>query len=1038
MEHKKFSKALRFCILTTISIFTLSGCSSGGDITDRLNKAIYNDVIPTPENILDFAVAGKNYTINDLGLTTDEKNAIKYYKDNPIRFVDTPFLASDEYINYENENYSISNQAYDIRLIEEFFDLKIETVTVDTTSEVLSTISSGDADIISEFVYSDNRAEYIDFVSTPSVDRPKYYYSSSDSNNAFIELLKLNEVDRVVGVDDEYSEISSEFIEAYGLQINVYTTPSAAFSDMENGVIKGYISGEIDNKFYSKYNVTDITRYNTNKTYSVAYAKNNEQLEHLANAVSKLLTIDSRQNYNELKRKLHITMGTYLTDEEISAITNYDNAPLKVEMQVASFPDSYIDSNGKWAGIAVDSFEYRAKLLGLNYEIVTPDDSTFENILDNLGQNGNAPSSDVAAGIWYTNERTEFLDFADPLTEVNFLLVGREDSEDVTTLDEISALEIGITKDYGYKDIVLDLSFSPYKEYIEFDTEKELIEAYINGDVEYFMIAERHLELYKAQYKLYDIDVKYAFEDNTYLTYGFSKSLYSEYLVSAFNKVGEIDSVTRYIENYDISPSIATIIELENRIATRNVLFVTFAILLISSLVISVQFYRKKVASKKEARTDKLTEIGNRRAFFEDGGNIDLSDYKIAYVDLSNFKTANDVYGHHIGDLILKVVARRLNNINKDAKAYRIGGDEFVVLAKASAQIDLDRAIAKVSEPIHEKTEISNITQLQQNSSSSIYDYKITFACGVMDLSKFPDFNDLDVVLKYVDLAMYDAKKNSDNSSSFVVVNEDFMKKFDRMKEIEFEVVSRKMKDIFCPVFQPLLDVKSGKIVGYETLVRYKSDLKLSPPQFLQVVKNCGKLKDLDLFIFEESICLLNELISTKILPKDALASSNFGPLTMSGIRIEEVDSILNKYNITKDNIYIEISEESILSVDTLLNIHKLKDGGYKLAIDDFTAGNSSLSFLSELDVEIVKLDQQLLKANSDNYSSNDRHMIIYDSVTELSKKLGFKIVSEGVETKKQLDIISNFNVDIAQGYYIARPLIKDDLIELIKKTNEK
>lgn len=1037
MNLSKISITIMLIIVSITSLVMLNGCFEVSDHYGYYDKASYNDVIPTVDNILELSVQNKDYTLNDLNLTKDEKRAIEYYQNNTVNFIDLSVARTEDYLTYNNEQYSISNYAYDIALIETFFGIDIDAQIIDNTSDVIEALNKGTADIITEFIYSDSRAEYINFVDEASVNRPKYYYSKNTENrNAFIDLLNLNEEDRNIGVDSDFRELSQSFIDSYGLQVKTYSSIDSAVDAIESGEIEGYISSSINPEYYSKYRASDISRYNVSKTYSVAYKNNDEKIEDLATAIHKLLNIDSRQSYNELKSKLLISNGDYLTNGEKDAIAYYKNNPLKVEMPVALFPESYLDDNGLWAGIAVDSFEYRAKLLGLNYEIVTTHDSTIDNIMNNIGANGGNATSDVVVGMWYTEERAKYIDFSEPLLDVNFVLVGRNDAPLVGSLDEISNLEIGITKNYGYVDIILDVAFSPDKEYIEFDEEMDLIDAYRNGEIDYFMVAERHLDVYKSQFQLYDADIKYSFDEKSYVTYGFSKNQYSADLVSALNKIGNFDTITRYVKNYDVTPNIEEIIGLENQLAVKNMVFIGIGGLFVILVGIIIVFNKKRQESRRDARTDQLTNVGNRRAFFEDFSNINLSDFKILFIDLTNFKTANDTYGHDFGDVILNKTAERLESISENSKTYRLGGDEFVVTIPIDEKVIIEEAIKEISTPIYVKNDKFSKLSAISGKDDQAYGYTLKFACGMIDLSKFDNFDNLDDILKYVDLAMYKAKESNSTNSSYFEVNDRFMQSFHTFEEIEHSVLIGDIKDLFCAVYQPLLDVKTNKIVGYEALVRYKKDLRLPPPQFLSILKRSGKLKDLDLFVLEESVKLLDELISTGLLPKDSKASSNLGALTISEIDVKDVDNIVSKYSITKDNIYLEISEESILSVDTLLNIYKLKDSGYQLAIDDFTAGNSSLSFLSELDVDIVKLDQQLLKANIDDFVDNDRHVIIYQSVTELSKKLGFKIISEGVETAKQLEILSKFNVDVAQGYYIAKPLQKQDLIDLIKKKN--
>ncbi len=498
MTENRINKIISILIVNIMLIFVLSGCEFFNKDSTYLDKATYGDVLPTPDNIMELAVSDKTYTTSSLGLTSDEISAINYYKNNTVTFIDLGEMLNQVYEGKDGKEYSVSNYAYDIKLIETVFGIKTETIFVNDSSDIIQTIETGQADIITELLYTDERAQYIDFAAAPSVHGTKYYYSLSNSGtDPFVELLKMDEAARVVGILPSFTELSSNFIDTYGLQVMYYADHASALAAINNGTIKGFISSNTNSTVLGNLSITDITRYNTSKSYSVAYKKDDQNIEHLANAIHKLLDSDNRQQYNKLLNTLLLSMGTYLTQSEKDAIAYYDSTPLKVEMPPDNFPDSYIDSNGNWAGIAVDSFEYRAKILGLNYEFVSTIDSTTNSVMNNVGQNGNTPVSDVAIGLWYTDDRNEYLDFSDPLVDVNFVLVGRVDLPDIVSLDEMTDVNIGITSGYGYIDMILNYAFSPTKEYKEYKNELELMQAYKDGEVDYFMVSERSLQCIK-------------------------------------------------------------------------------------------------------------------------------------------------------------------------------------------------------------------------------------------------------------------------------------------------------------------------------------------------------------------------------------------------------------------------------------------------------------------------------------------------------------------------------------------------------------
>ncbi len=1015
-------------VVLILFIFLLAGCSDSNTNEVYLNKATYDDVIPTADTLLDIAVSDKDYTIRDLGLTDDEYDAINYYKDNPIKIIDLPYLMDNDYYIIDGVEYSISNYAYDIKLIEEIFNISVETITYNTMSEVISALQSGDADILTEVLITDSLPTGISSIEVGSIDRSKYYYTNyATPETAFIELLLLEESERIIGVESGYNEISDTFIDTYGLQIIEYSNINDVTNAINNGTIKGYISGQINVELYGLFGMSDISRYNIENMYTISYRNSDDTLSNFASAVHKLFLNDTRYNYNRLKHVLHIIEGTYLTDSEKAVIEHFTNTPLQVEMPPASYPDAYIDSNGLNAGIAVDSFEYKAKILGINYEVVTSADSTFDEIIARLGGGGNTPTSDVAVGIWNTPQREEFISYTYPLFDVNFVLVGRAGTGTISNLDEVSRLDIGVVTGYGYFDTILNVAFSPDKEYPEYASEDELVRAFINNEIDYFIISERNLSIYQNRYKIYDSQVKYKFDADTYVAFGFSQTAYTADLVSIFNKLEQIDKISKYLDYYDTSVSIEDILEYENILATRNVIFAGIGFLLIASTTVAIIVYKQRENTKKDARTDKLTGIGNRRAFFEDFTNANLCKYKLLFIDLTKFKYANDTYGHDFGDLILQVVSKRLSEIDGKAKCYRLGGDEFIAVLPVSLSVDIDKILNDISAPMD--------TDLTENINT--FSYNISFACGIVDLSKFRELNNLDEILRYADLAMYNAKKRVYSSVSYTEVNSEFMDRFKKDTEIELKIVQEKPEDIFVAMYQPLIEIKSGKVIGFESLVRYKNDLSLSPGEFLGAVIKTGKIKEMDLFMLEESIKTFDELLSNKYIDENSIIGVNFGALTLAEITKKEIYNILSRYNVNKSNICIEVSEDTLSSRRILNKIAKIRNFGYKIAIDNFTAGNSSLSLLSSLDVDIIKIDRSLISGCKLNSNEVTKNQVVYKSVINLSKELGFSVVSEGVESKKEADCLEKFGVDIVQGYYLSRPVDRDGLIKWIQKTNK-
>lgn len=230
--------------------------------------------------------------------------------------------------------------------------------------------------------------------------------------------------------------------------------------------------------------------------------------------------------------------------------------------------------------------------------------------------------------------------------------------------------------------------------------------------------------------------------------------------------------------------------------------------------------------------------------------------------------------------------------------------------------------------------------------------------------------------------------------------------------------------------YQPKYETKTNKIIGAESLARFLIDEKYQfPLPLIESFEKNNMIIHLDLKVIENAAKLIKELSALNLLNDDFKISVNISPQTLSIVNLDVVDQILNKYDVSKNHMIFEITERDSEKINLVKVIENFKERGYFISIDDFSIGNSSLPLIKKLNVNEVKIDRSLLpEETNDEFNVN-----IFESVVKILESLNVQIVAEGVETKEQLEMLKTLNVHSSQGYYLKKPISKEELIVEIK-----
>ena len=427
---------------------------------------------------------------------------------------------------------------------------------------------------------------------------------------------------------------------------------------------------------------------------------------------------------------------------------------------------------------------------------------------------------------------------------------------------------------------------------------------------------------------------------------------------------------------------------------------------------------------KEQAVTDKLTGLPNRFACTELMQDFlrNNSRFALVSIDLNNFKSINDTMGHDTGDLVLKAIADRLKNLANSTTTYttefvaRITGDEFMLIISDYLSPDeVESTITTYKDELEKKITIDDC------------DYYLT-ACFGYTLCP-DDTNVLENIFTFTDAALHEVKKTG-SGSRILRFSSDVLNT-EKALEIERKIrTALNDKKIFYHL-QPQYDMEH-KLIGFEALARMKDDdgSLISPADFIPVAEKTGLVDRIDMRVFELAVQFISEVVSGT--DADITMSVNISVRhLMKNSFIEEINRLLDKYKVAPGRIEIEITESIMIdsAEKALERIEELKKMGMKVAIDDFGTGYSSLSYLNSFPSDMLKIDKSFIdKMNQNEVSRQYVAMII-----SIGHTLNLKVISEGVESNDQVDILKSIGCDYIQGFVWGKPMPPEEACELVK-----
>jgi len=428
---------------------------------------------------------------------------------------------------------------------------------------------------------------------------------------------------------------------------------------------------------------------------------------------------------------------------------------------------------------------------------------------------------------------------------------------------------------------------------------------------------------------------------------------------------------------------------------------------------------------KHRAFHDALTGLPNRLLFQDRAARglvatrHDQTTAGVLFVDLDDFKLVNDTMGHGVGDELLVAAGARLSSVVRDSDmAARLGGDEFAVLVEGvadSAAVDgfAERIVTAFAEPF-------TLTAGSVLSTATI---------GVATTEESVDVDEL---LRHADLALYAAKAAGKRQWRRYqpILSAGMIRR--RVVQAALETAVKNSE--FSLVYQPIVDLVSGQVAGFESLVRWRHPQwgMMQPSQFIELAEETGHIVPLGSWVLSQAVTVVAQWIRRNARPEPLYVSVNVSarqfrdPGFVDGVR-----RVLAETGLAPSALMLELTESVLLRRDEQIHhyLRELKAIGVRLAMDDFGTGYSSLSYLRELPFDVLKIDKSFI----DGIATSDQGMALVEGINRIAGTLHLSVIAEGIEAEVQRDLLVSMGCQFGQGYLLAMPVEADHAEALVR-----
>ncbi|HET7815231.1 MAG TPA: EAL domain-containing protein [Candidatus Baltobacteraceae bacterium] len=412
------------------------------------------------------------------------------------------------------------------------------------------------------------------------------------------------------------------------------------------------------------------------------------------------------------------------------------------------------------------------------------------------------------------------------------------------------------------------------------------------------------------------------------------------------------------------------------------------------------------------AREDAMTKLPNRLALNEilppllEKAKAEDASVAVLFIDVDRFKRINDSLGHSAGDELLRAVTERLQQmVPVNALVSRFGGDEFLIVMDGIRNDETAFALAR---------DVLDVFA----DPFEVFGHSLSVSASVGAALYPRNGEDPEQLISFADEAMYQAKESGGGDVKFYdrLMHVHALERLSLEQDLRYALVRGELT----LEFQPLVDLRSQRIVAAEALVRWKHPLfgELSPQSFIGIAEETRAIVDIDRWVLREA-CKAAVRVREALIP-DFRISVNLSPLDLRDTTFPEwLSGLLQETRLPPEALDVELTENVFVQDSTAGVLAALSSLGVKICVDDFGIGYSALGYLKRLPVDQIKIDKMFVR----DIVRDQHDQGIVKAMATLAKTLGLRLVAEGVETEAQFDIIRDLECNYVQGYYFFRPM---------------
>lgn len=920
------------------------------------------------------------------------------------RIVKVAFFPMDGYhITKDDGSYDGMDVAY-LKAICGYTNWEIEYVECESWEQALEFLADKKVDLVGSAQYSAERAEIYQYADLASGYTFGVIATNAGGTIAYEDFTAMADI--TFGMVKDYVR-KDEFL-SY-LNDNGISNPDVKTYDTTEKLQQALSDGEVGALVHTFTEIKEgqrlIGRFAPRPFYYISYKGNDDVMRELNQAIA-----DLKMSQPELEATLMNTFyynrfdkAALLTTDEKEYLEN--TKTLTIGYLDGHYPFSYVEDS-EYKGLSREMLESSLALTGQVLEFVELEDDRKAEAALNNGKVDILIYCTESADTLADYNITAVREYADiPLVIV---MDKTRNMSNIKTLATISHLKDEIGTASELRDVFVKIC----------DTQEDCLAAVKDGNAD-AALCDGYLaeHLFRTEIKYENLQIKNIFSG----WYPVSVAVRSEDKLLAGILAKTITAVdSQAINEYMLKENTYPLVNLRTFIRNHSVVII---IVLIAILLIVVLVARHMINDEKKIRKlmykDTSMDIwnlnymiywGERKLLPESKGN-----YAVVYLNVSQFRHYNIIYGWNAGESLLEGIAGFLKE-NVDSKTEicaRNQGDRFVLLLSCE---DSDSLMERL-ETVRQKME-QYIVERTEN--------RMPVKMGVYMIPHHQ--KDLRIAINYASQALDFAGDNEDNAirSYDGKVEQRIKDRHEREKLLESVDVN---KD-FVAYYQPKVDIRSDKIVGAEALVRFLNPAEggavKAPGFFVPYYEQTGRITEIDFFVYESVCKMLRRRIDTglNVVP----VSCNFS--RMHFIKpgfAERFEEILDRYRIDKDLIEVEITEtlviEELQQNTVMQTLDALHAKGIHLSIDDFGAGYSSLGVFEQIPASVVKLDRSFLL----NQQDHDRQVAIMHGIVDMADNLEAQIVCEGVETENDIRLMKEIGAYVAQGYFYSKPVPEEE-----------